>query len=181
MVENSELEIDQDQKPPFQEVEAPEEVEVKVPEGELHLRFFVGSGIEFALPAVGIKEVLEYSPDRINPMPNVSSMLLGTINLRGRVVWVGDLGQLLGESTPLSIDRNDVSIIAVEDQGLILGLAIEKIGVIAWLDPDELKATKTLPDSMAPFIKGEWIIDNGNHSLKLLDQVSILRSARWAS
>jgi purine-binding chemotaxis protein CheW len=174
MVENSELEYDQEQKPTFQQVE--------VPEGELHLRFFVASGMEFALPAIGIKEVLEYAPDRINPMPNVSSLLLGTINLRGRVVWVGDLGQLLGESIPLSTDRNnDVSIIAVEDQGLILGLAIERIGVIAWLDPDELKASKTLPDSMAPFIKGEWLLEQNNQSLKLLDQVSILRSARWAS
>jgi len=173
MVENSELEIDQEQKPTFQQVEAPE--------GELHLRFFVGSGMEFALPAIGIKEVLEYSPDRINPMPNVSSLLLGTINLRGRVVWVGDLGQFLGEATPLSTDRNDVSIIAIEDQGVILGLAIDRIGVIAWLDPDRLKASKTLPDSMAPFIKGEWAVNDDNQSLKLLDQVSILRSARWAS
>lgn len=172
MVENSELDFDQEQKPTFQQA----------PEGELHLRFFVASGMEFALPAIGIKEVLEYAPDRINPMPNVSSLLLGTINLRGRVVWVGDLGQLLGESIPLSTDRNnDVSIIAVEDQGLILGLAIERIGVIAWLDPDELKASKTLPDSMAPFIKGEWALDQDHQSLKLLDQVSILRSARWAS
>jgi len=173
MVENLELEFNQEQKPTFQQVEAPE--------GELHLRFFVASGMEFALPAIGIKEVLEYAPDRINPMPNVSSLLLGTINLRGRVVWVGDLGQLLGESTPINIDRNDVSIIAVEDQGLILGLAIERIGIINWLDPDELKASKTLPDRMAPFIKGEWLIDEGSHSLKLLDQVSILHSARWAS
>jgi purine-binding chemotaxis protein CheW len=171
MVEN--LEIDQEQSQTFEQVQ--------VPEGELHLRFFVGSGMEFALPAIGIKEVLEYAPDRINPMPNVSSLLLGTINLRGRVVWVGDLGQFLGESSPLSIDRNDISIIAVEDQGLLLGLAIERIGVIGWLDPEALKASKTLPDSMAPFIKGEWTLNEDNNSLKLLDQVSILRSARWAS
>jgi len=173
MVENSELEINQEQKSTFQQVEAPE--------GELHLRFFVGSGTEFALPAIGIKEVLEYAPDRINPMPNVSSLLLGTINLRGRVIWVGDLGQLLGETTPLNTDRNDISIIAVEDQGLILGLAIERIGVIAWLNPDKLKVSKILPDRMAPFIKGEWLVAESDHSLKLLDQVSILRSARWAS
>lgn len=170
MVENSELNVEQEQTTGL----------LQAPEGELHLRFFVGSDMEFALPAVGIKEVLEYSPDRINPMPNVSSLLLGTINLRGRVIWVGDLGQLLGQSPPLNIDRNDVSIIAVEDQGLTLGLAIEKIGVIAWLNPDDLKPSKNVPDSMTPFVKGEWSFDD-NHSLKLLDQVSILRSARWAS
>jgi len=172
MVGNSDLDIDQEQTT-FQEIEAPE--------GELHLRFYVASGMEFALPAIGIKEVLEYSPDRINAMPNVSSLLLGTINLRGRVVWVGDLGQFLGEPTPVSTDKSDISIIAIEDQGLILGLAIERIGVMTWLNPDRLEIPKALPDSMAPFIKGEWPVDDANSSLKLLDQVNILRSARWAS
>jgi len=174
MVGNSDLDIDIDQEQTtFQEIEAPE--------GELHLRFYVASGMEFALPAIGIKEVLEYSPDRINAMPNVSSLLLGTINLRGRVVWVGDLGQFLGEPTPVSTDKSDISIIAIEDQGLILGLAIERIGVMTWLNPDRLEIPKALPDSMAPFIKGEWPVDDANSSLKLLDQVNILRSARWAS
>ncbi len=171
MVGNSDL-IDQEQTT-FQEIEAPE--------GDLHLRFYVASGTEFVLPAIGIKEVLEYSPDRINAMPNVSSLLLGTINLRGRVIWVGDLGQFLGEPTPVSTDRSDISIIAIEDQGLILGLAISRIGVMTWLNPDRLEIPKALPDSMAPFIKGEWLVDDSNSSLKLLDQVNILRSARWAS
>ena len=48
---------------------------IEAPEGELHLRFFVASGIEFALPAIGVSQVLEYAPDRINPMPNVSPLL----------------------------------------------------------------------------------------------------------
>jgi twitching motility protein PilI len=155
---------------------------LEAPEGELHLRFFVASGMEFALPAVGIREVLEYAPDRINPMPNVSPLLLGTVNIRGRVVWVGDLGQFLGEPTPVSTDRSEVSIIAIEDQGLMLGLAVERIGVMMWLDPDptKLKVSRSAPDSMSPFIRGEWHLEDGT-SLKLLDQINILRSARWAT
>jgi twitching motility protein PilI len=164
--------INQDQSPDFQGIDAPE--------GELHLRFFVSSGLEFALPAIGIKEVIEHPPDRINLMPNVSSLLLGTINIRGRVVWVGDLGQFLGEPTPVNTDRSEISIIAVEDQGLMLGLAIERIGVMAWLDSDQLRVSRNSPDSMSPFVKGEWQIGD-EQPLKLLDQVNILRSARWAS
>lgn len=155
--------------------------ELEAPEGELYLRFFVGSGIEFALPATGIKEVLEYTPDRINPIPNVSPLLLGTVNIRGRVVWVGDLGQFLGNSTAVNTDRSEVSIIAIEDQGLMLGLAIESIGVMTWLDPDQLRVSRANLDGMAQFVKGEWVIETENMPLKLLDQTSILRSARWAS
>lgn len=166
--------IDGDRVPEFRE-------DLEAPEGELHLRFFVASGAEFALSATGIKEVLEYAPDRINPMPNVSSLLLGTINLRGRVVWVGDLGQFLGEPATFSTDRSDISIIAIEDRGLMLGLAIERIGVMTWLDPDKLRVSRSTPDSMAPFVKGEWLIESNDTPLRLLDQVEILRSARWAS
>jgi twitching motility protein PilI len=149
----------------------------EAPEGELHLRFYVPSGNEYALPAIGIREVLEFSADRINPLPNVSHLLLGTINVRGRVVWVGDLGQFLGESS-LSTTIADVSIIAIEEQGMVLGLAIERIGGMAWLNPQQLRYPQQVSDQIAPFIKGEWLLDDGS-SLKLLDQVNILKASRW--
>jgi purine-binding chemotaxis protein CheW len=78
------------------------ELQLESPEGELHLRFFLPSRQEFALQATGIREVIELSPDRITPIPNTSPLLLGTLNLRGRLIWVADLGQFLGETTPLN-------------------------------------------------------------------------------
>lgn len=163
--------------------------QIESPEGELHLRFFVNSGTEYALPAIGIREVLEYSPDRINPMPNVSPLLLGTINIRGRVIWVGDLSQFLGEQFQVNTDKSEISIIAIEDKGLILGLAIDRISAMTWLEPSKLEAKRT-SDPLSQFIKGQWSIQPPNSSdslietpeptiLKLLDHVSILNSPRW--
>ena len=164
----------QDQAPEFQELESPE--------GELHLRFFITSGSEFALPAMGIKEVLSPSPDRITPIPNVSPLLLGTLNVRGRVVWVADLGQFLGDPAPLNTDRPEVSVIAVEDQDIMLGLAVDRIVGMDWLDIEEVQMPTNVPDSVAPFLRGEWVTDaETNGFLRLLDQVAILRSARWAA
>lgn len=164
----------QDQAPEFQELESPE--------GELHLRFFVTSGDEFALPATGIKEVISPSPDRITPIPNVSPLLLGTLNVRGRVIWVADLGQFLGDPAPLSTDRSEISVIAVEDQDALLGLAVDRIVGMDWLDIDEIHMPTNVPDGMAPFLRGEWALGKGDQpSLRLLDQVAILRSARWAA
>ncbi|GAB4378790.1 MAG: chemotaxis protein CheW [Elainellaceae cyanobacterium] len=166
--------INQDQASDFQELESPE--------GELHLRFFIPSGDEFALPAMGIKEVISSPPDRITPIPNVSSLLLGTLNVRGRVIWVADLGQFLGDSTPLSTDRSEISVIAVEDQDAMLGLAIDQIVGMDWLDIDEVQMPTNVPDGMAPFLRGEWVVEKENPKyLRLLDQVAILRSARWAA
>jgi twitching motility protein PilI len=164
----------QDQAPEFQELESPE--------GELHLRFYVVSGNEFALPATGIREVISPSPDRITPIPNVSPLLLGTLNVRGRVIWVADLGQFLGDSSPLNTDRAEIPVIAVEDQDTMLGLAVDRIVGMAWLDIEEVQMPTNVPDTMAPFLRGEWASgDKDEQVLRLLDQISILRSARWAA
>ncbi|MEM7555836.1 MAG: chemotaxis protein CheW [Cyanobacteria bacterium P01_A01_bin.84] len=157
------------------------ELKVESPEGELHLRFYIPSHQEFALLATGIKEVIELSPDRITPIPNASPLLLGTLNLRGRVIWVADLGQFLGETASLNTDRAEISVIAIEEQDTIVGLAVDKIGGMDWLDIQNLTAPSSVPDTMAPFLRGEWILDATiGKSLRLLDQTAVLRSARWA-
>jgi purine-binding chemotaxis protein CheW len=162
-----------DQAAEFQELESPE--------GELHLRFYIPSGNEFALPATGIREVLSPSPDRITPVPNVSPLLLGTLNVRGRVVWVADLGQFLGDSTSLNTDRQEISVIAVEDQDILLGLAVDRVVGMEWLDIEQIHLASDVPDSVAPFLRGEWQLGEDQKRLRLLDQISILRSARWAA
>ncbi|MDJ0534733.1 MAG: chemotaxis protein CheW [Xenococcaceae cyanobacterium MO_207.B15] len=152
------------------------------PEGELHLRFYLASGKELALPATGIAEVTQPTPDEIAPIPNASPLLLGTINLRGKIVWVADLGQFLGESRAVNTDRPTIPVIAIETQEQVLGLAIESIGDMDWLDLETLQATDNLPDSMAPFVLGQWQGKNTeNKALYLLDSPKILRSARWAT
>lgn len=162
--------------------QAPELQALETPEGELHLRFYVSSGDEFALPATGIRRIIEQPPDRITPVPNVSPLLLGTLNEQGRVIWVADLGQFLGYSTPLNTDRSEIPVIAVEDQGTMLGLAVNRIVGTDWLDIDDIQVSRHFPDTMAPFLKGEWVVDlEKNLTLRLLDQIAILRSARWAA
>ena len=157
------------------------ELQVESPEGELHLRFYIPSRQEFALPATGIREVMELTPDRITPIPNASPLLLGTLNLRGRVIWVADLGQFLGEPTGLNTDRSEIPVIAIEDQDTIMGLDVEEIGGMDWLDIQNLMPPTNLPDTMTPFLRGEWLINaNNQQCLRLIDQMAILQSTRWA-
>jgi purine-binding chemotaxis protein CheW len=158
--------------------------ELTSPEGELHLRFSLPSGMGFALPAAGIREVMQQSPDRITAIPNVSPLLLGTINLRGQVIWVADLGQFLGDSAPLRTDRAEIPVIAIEDQDLLLGLAVDEMQGMEWRSPETLKINlNDLSDTMAPFIRGAWVNETEEEQSPwhLLDYVAILRSARWAT
>ena len=156
--------------------------ELESPEGELHLRFYVDSTQEFALSAAGIREVISVPLDRISPIPNALPMLLGTLNLRGRVIWVVNLGQFLGKTTALNTDRPEISVIAVEDQDTLVGLAVDKIVRMEWLAVEKVQILKNVPDSIAPFLRGEWLLDEYPHQrLGLLDEKAILRSSRWVA
>lgn len=152
------------------------------PEGELHLRFYLASGEACAFPATGIAEVMQQTPDQIAPIPNASPLLLGTINLRGRVIWVADLGQFLGDSVALKTDRPAIPVIAIEDHEQIIGLAISSIGNMDWLDVEQLEIYQPPADRMAPFVQAQWQPeDESNLIVNLLDPAKILRSARWAT
>ncbi|MDJ0635528.1 MAG: chemotaxis protein CheW [Xenococcaceae cyanobacterium MO_188.B29] len=176
MVSNPDIFIEQDQELSL------ELQSLDTPEGELHLRFYLASGREFALPATGIAEVTQPSPEQITPIPNASPLLLGTINLRGKIIWVADLGQFLGDSGSLNTDRPTIPIIAIENQDQIIGLAIERIGEMDWLDVESIQVTDNLPDNMAPFVQGQWQLSNDSEQgLNLLDPAKMLRSARWAA
>ncbi|MDJ0597644.1 MAG: chemotaxis protein CheW [Crocosphaera sp.] len=172
------LDLDQDNKQNISsELQA-----LQTPEGELYLRFHLPSKEEFALPAIAIREVMQQSPEQITPIPNASPLLLGTLNLRGQVIWVADLGQFLGNTVPLRTDRPDIPVIAVEEQETILGLAIDQLGDMEWLDIEQLQAPTNVADHIAPYVQGEWAVEENTHQvLRLLDQVAILRSARWAT
>jgi twitching motility protein PilI len=115
-------------------------------------------------------------------VPNVSPLLLGTLNEQGRVIWVADLGQFLGYQTQLNTDRPEIPVIAVEDQGTMLGLAVNQIVGTDWMDLETLNLSQSTPDTMAPFLKGEWNLgEKSNRVVRLLDHIAVLRSARWAA
>jgi len=94
---------------------------------------------------VGIREVMQQPIDRITPMPNASPLLLGVINLRGQVIWVADLGQFLGDNKRLNTARSEITVIAIEEQETILGLAVERLGDMEWLDLNKLGSAASIP------------------------------------
>jgi twitching motility protein PilI len=98
------------------------------------------------------------------------------------VIWVADLGQFLGDKSRLNTDRAEIPVIAIEEQETILGLAVERLGDMEWLDLDKLGSAASIPDQIAPYVQGEWILAQElKKTLRLLDHLAILRSARWAA
>lgn len=167
--------------PAEDQVPSQEFQQIESREGELHLRFFITSSQEFALPATVIREVISAPIDRITPIPNTSVLLLGTLNLRGRVIWVADFEQFLGEPTTLNTDRPEIPVIAIEDQDTIIGLAVDHIAGMEWLSVERVQLLTNVSDSIAPFLRGQWVLDDTNQHLRLLDHKAIVHSERWAT
>lgn len=157
--------------------------DLETKEGELYLRFYVTSEREFALPATVVREVISAPLDRITPIPNAAYSLLGTMNLRGRVIWVADLSYVLGEANPLNTERSEMPVIAIAEQDTMVGLAVDRIVGMEWLDTEQVQThQQALSPGMTSFVRGEWLLDERTHkSLQLLDQTAIIQSELWAA
>ena len=156
--------------------------ELEIPAGELHLKCQLLSGTELAFAAADIAEVMSVSAEQITPIPNVSPLMLGALNFRGKVIWVADLGQFLGDSQALNSDRNDLPVLAITNrQETVLAVAIDSVIGMEWLEKDALNPSNSCPEEMAPFVKGEWTSADNEQPLRLLEADAIIRSSRWAT
>jgi purine-binding chemotaxis protein CheW len=95
---------------------------------------------EYAVPVLGVSEVIEYQP--LTRVPTTPPHVLGVLDLRGRVVSVIDLlvKLELGESrvTP----RSCVVLVDVEegDRSSVIGILVDAVGEVVELDTSEIAA-----------------------------------------
>jgi purine-binding chemotaxis protein CheW len=84
--------------------------------------------------AVAIDRIREIIPARpYTPLPGSGPHVCGLINLRGRIVTVLDLGARLGLD-PASADPEH-SVVIVEQDGRVAGLAVSEVSRIVDVDP----------------------------------------------
>lgn len=154
--------------------------DLRTPEGDLHILFTIPSGDTLALPGHwGTR-----SCGRDSRSHYASAQYLQSATGDFELAGAGDLGRgcgkFLGDDTPLNTDRSELSIIAIEDDELMVGLAVHQVRGMEWLNNDTIKPATHVSDQMAPFVRGEWVFDAEQQDIvKLLDPLAILRSARW--
>lgn len=87
--------------------------------------------------AVSIERIREIIPARpYTPLPGSGPHVAGLINLRGRIVTVLDLGARLGLAPAAALA--DHSVVIVEHEGRLAGLAVGEVSRIVDVDPDAL-------------------------------------------
>jgi len=96
--------------------------------------FRIGSAV-YAFDVALVREVVRWQA--VTPLPKAPCLIEGVIDLRGAVVPVVDLGRVLGATavTPGASAR----IAIVEENGLVMGLAVDAAVEVMSLDPAALE------------------------------------------
>lgn len=97
---------------------------------------------------MAIREIRAWSP--ATPLPNVPAHVRGVVNLRGVVLPVLDLSQLIGwGQTEPSVQH---VIIVVQVAGQLQGLMVDAVNDIVSIDLDALQPPPGLGATNAPYI-----------------------------
>jgi len=132
---------------------------------------FLLAGTELALPVAALQEVVNH-PETLTPIPLAPPYLLGLFNLRGTLIPVVDLHQLLrlpDESTALMR-----KIAIVEASGLRVGLRFDATGEILRVPKGQVIAIETAEGSAPAALGAVLKLDGGERILQVLSAAALL-------
>jgi purine-binding chemotaxis protein CheW len=139
------------------------------PAVELFGSFHLGE-TELALPVAALQEVVNY-PAAVTPVPLAPAHLLGLFNLRGTLIPIVDLRQLL--HLPERGERSASKIAIVELGDARVGLLFDATGEILRV-PAAQKIAFDRPDNAPLVICGALKLNDGDRILQILSAAALL-------
>jgi positive phototaxis protein PixI len=154
-----------------------------------YLRFHLVPDTTAILPVNQITEVLTIAQQNIVPIPHMNNYVMGVYNWRGEILWMIDLGHLIG-LTPWYEQQgsmaNLTAIVLHEGKGKgraktagtkTVGLVVKRVEDIEWLNPDFLESppASAVTPELVPFLQGYWLKNDGT-MLMSLGSYAILQS-----
>jgi positive phototaxis protein PixI len=126
------------------------------------------------LPLHYLQEVAVVPLQRLTPIPNVHSCMLGLINRRSRVIWAIDLAQMLClQSSTIKMRQYNIVIVQVGNKPL--GLAVQNVESIVRLPPSRIKSPPaTVSADLVPYLRG-YVLEE-EHPWLVLDVPAIANS-----
>jgi positive phototaxis protein PixI len=139
-----------------------------------YLTFALGStddSYSMMLPTADLVEILTLPFAQITPIPDTANFVMGVCNWRGEVMWVLDLSFKLGFE-PLyrqGYSQTSCSVILLQSQGMVIGLAVKKVGQMLWSDRNKiLPSPPSMANSqLATYLQGYWLSATGETFLVL--------------
>jgi positive phototaxis protein PixI len=129
-----------------------------------------------------ITEVLQIPLTEICTVPQMPNCVLGIYNWRGEMLWLVDLEAMLGYPSLLQTSDSLSKMMAVilENNGKYLGILVQQLRDIEWLDVKAMKApsTELFYPAMSPFLQG-YFINPAEEIMFNLDSLAIMQSPLW--
>jgi positive phototaxis protein PixI len=153
---------------------------------EQFLRFSLSSRTKGLISISQMSEVLTINLEQILPMPHMKPWVMGVYNWRGEILWMVDLGNLLG-FPPLHEERSLRSsykaiVLHLPLEGKkydptpdrTLGLVVSQIEDIEWCNPASIESPPPSVDpKLIPFLRG-YYLKSDREALAVLEGEYIL-------
>ena len=145
-------------------------------EEEQFLRFRLEPSTKVMLPIEQITEVLKIAIGHIVPIPEMPSWVMGVYNWRGEILWMLDLGHLIGLNSwyEQGINATNYTALVLSESNhknakvkamerASLGLIITQVEDIEWCNPGVIHSppASAITAELAPFLRGYWLKPDG--------------------
>lgn len=118
---------------------------------------FMLRGETYALPILGVKEIIEYH--HVTTVPMMPAFIRGVINLRGAVVPVVDLAARFGRPSTANTKRTCIIIVETSNDGDAqdIGVVVDQVNAALEIAPDDIEP----PPAFGANIRTEFISGMG--------------------
>ncbi len=162
--------------------------------GKQFLRFNLGGETTALLPVNQMTEVLTIPVSLVVPIPHMPAWVIGVYNWRGEILWLVDLGHLIGLA-PLyqqEITRSNYTAIVTHSAAQVtskqrggsqisgrkmLGLVVNGVEDMEWCDTNLIQSPpqSAVTPELVPFLRGYWMKPNGEMLIVLEGEAIISR------
>ena len=142
---------------------------------EQFLRFHLMPDMTALLPIQQVTEVLTIPNGQIVPIFHMPPWVMRVYNWRGEILWMVDLGYLVGltpwhqqpnsgsayKAVVLKTRSNSATSTNVKSQ--MLGLIVNRVEDIEWCNPDSIQSppSSTVTPELVPFLRGYCLKSDG--------------------
>ncbi|MDJ0897943.1 MAG: chemotaxis protein CheW [Xenococcus sp. MO_188.B8] len=148
---------------------------------EQFLRFHIEPETKIMLPIEQVTEVLKIGVGKVVPIPQMPSWVMGVYNWRGEILWIVDLGHLIGLNPwyqqEVNATNHTAVVLSYSNQShnnrnksqISLGLIMTRVEDIEWCNPDGIQSppASAITSALAPFLRGYWVKPDGQIILVL--------------
>lgn len=161
--------------------------------GQQFLRFHLIPDTTALLSVQQITEVLTIPLPQVVPIPHMPAWVMGVYNWRGEILWLADLGHLIGLTPLYQQEMGRPSYRAIVIHGgnqtpgrqkagtqttgrKMLGLVVNRVEDMEWCNPNLIQSPpeSAVTSELVPFLRGYWLKPNNGEMYMVLDGEAIV-------